>query len=244
MNEKLFSETPVFIINNKFAWCCHRSEVICSSACIKAGITWNRNIIPHLIKPNRKCWVYFWMFETHFFFIYSIVYRELLGGKPHFGIQRNIFRYRYESVYHRDTIQCMDVDHIVQCIRNALYVRWAQLYLSKAKIKWILKQILCLHHWLNKKKKKKSTTENLPLQIWAHILVIFLDHVMHRQSHNSFESVYRLVVLLLFLFGIFEEIMNVILLTIGSFFIEQKWLRIEFWVAIVIPNREKESIKI
>lgn len=59
---------------------------------------------------------------------------------------------------------------------------------------------------------KKETKENLPLQIWAHILVIFLDHVMRRQSHNSFESVYKLAVLLLFLFGICEKIFNVILL--------------------------------
>lgn len=81
------------------------------------------------------------------FGIYSERFLGLLDDKRHFEIRWNVCSCHYELAYHYDTIQRTDVDRIVRCIRNVLFVHSPQLYLSAAKIKW---KCVCMCVWIKK----------------------------------------------------------------------------------------------
>lgn len=147
----LFSYSPIFAFNNKFSGCRYRAQMISSSARIETGITWNRT-------ESKWFRIFFLMFVSHrklkrnfiifiMFGIYSERFLGLLDDKRHFEIRWNVCSCHYELAYHYDTIQRTDVDRIVRCIRNVLFVHSPQLYLSAAKIKW---KCVCMCVWIKK----------------------------------------------------------------------------------------------
>lgn len=47
LKSKLFSDSPIFVANNKFSRCRHWSQMICSRASVYASVIWNRILIYH-----------------------------------------------------------------------------------------------------------------------------------------------------------------------------------------------------